>query len=452
MNITRIAVRNITRQKKRSFLLGGAIAFGVLVITLIGSFTRGITYNASANFTNVLGGQLYITGHELTQTGGKVAVIREREVLMEAVAQMKEPIAEKTYRSRIFAEVIFGSKSTTLPIEGVDWADEPGLVASLVFLSGGVTIDRAADAVVIPEYVATELGAEVGETILARTSTVTGQQTVTEFTIEGITAGDSMFSFSSGYTNREYLNGVIGLEPSGYQFLNISLEQPAAADAATAQINDYLRSLGKTEPESDDEEGAMSGMQAQMRNMASLMGGGMLFSSKVEEEERWEGTRFSILNINDMMATVTSMVRVLNAASYAIFLVLLLITMVGLLNTFRMVLIERTQEIGTMRAIGMQRGQVRNIFLAEALYLALGGALVGILLALILSSILGIIPISTESPLQLFLSDNTFAFPVVPPNMFGTLIIITLATLGSAYLPARKAAKLDPAVALRTTY
>ncbi len=58
----------------------------------------------------------------------------------------------------------------------------------------------------------------------------------------------------------------------------------------------------------------------------------------------------------------------------------------------------------------------------------------------------------TESPLQFLLTENTFTFPVVPSSILATLAVITIVTLASAYMPARKAAKLDPAVALRTTY
>ena len=260
-----------------------------------------------------------------------------------------------------------------------------------------------------------------------------------------------MFSFSSAYAQRSYLNGFIGLDPADYQVLNIALKNPGAAGPITDTLLEYLRSLGRAEPEKE-EEGGMAGMRSRMQSMAGLMGGSGLFSSKVEEEERWDGTRFFVLNINDMTEGITSTVNVLNTVSYVIFAVLLVITMVGLLNTFRMVLIERTREIGTMRAIGMQRGEVRNIFLSEALVLALGGALAGLIIGLILSGVLSLIPLATDSPMQFFLTDRTFAFPIVPSNMLSTLIIISLVTVASAYLPARKAAKLDPAVALRTSY
>ena len=452
MNVTRIAVRNITRQKKRSILLGGAIAFGVMIITLIGSFTRGITDTASANFTDILGGQIYITGQELTDSGGQVSVIRDRDVLEDALVLIEDQIAERTPRSRVLGEMIFGSKSTTVSIEGVDWSAEPKLIESLKVQSGEISAASEAEGLVIPEYTATDIGVEAGETVLVRTSTITGQQNVAEFTILAITEGESIFSFSSAYADRVFLNAIIGLGPDDYQLLNIALENPNAAAAATETLMSHLSSLGRTEPETEEERGPMGRMRSQMQRMGSLMGGGTFFSSKVEEEDRWDGTRFSVLNINDMMESVTSMVSVLNTVSYVIFIVLMLITMVGLLNTFRMVLIERTQEIGTMRAIGMQRGEVRNIFLAEAVVLALGGAVAGLAVALILSGVLSVIPISSESPLQFFLSEGTFSFPVVPSSIVSTFILISLAAVGAAYLPARKAAKLDPAVALRTSY
>ena len=452
MNVTRIAVRNIARQKKRSILLGGAIAFGVMIITLIGSFSRGLADTASSNFTDILGGHLYVTGQELTATGGQVSVIRERAVLEETLALIDDDILDRSIRSRAFAEVIFGSTTARISIEGVSWADEPELIAGLHLVAGEVCADLDAHSLVLPASTAEELGIEIGESVLVRTSTVTGQQNVAEFQVCAISDDDSAFAFSFAYADHRYLNEIIGIGPEEYQVLNITLADPTMADSATEILMTRLASLGKTEPESDEEETGMAAMRSRMMAMGSLMGGSSMFGGKIEEADRWEGTRFNVLNINDMMESVTAMVNVLNTVGYVIFAILMVITMVGLLNTFRMILIERTQEIGTMRAMGMQRGEVRNIFLTEAMVLAIGGAVLGMLIAVGLSGIIGLIPLSSESPLQIFLSDGSFSFPIVPASLVATFVIISAVTIASAYLPARKAAKLDPAVALRTTY
>jgi len=454
MNVTRIAVRNIWRQKKRSILLGGAIAFGVMIIVLIGSFTRGITNTASANFTDIFGGHVFITGQELTESGRLVSVVRERDVLEPILRSLEDRIEKRHVRSRTTAEIIFGSRSTALLVEGIDWRDEPELIGGLRLVAGEITEDFGYRSLALPASAAEELGVEAGETVLARTSTVTGQQTVAEFEIRAIIDDESAFGFgiSSGYADRYYLNEIIGISPEDYQALNLSLRDPTQAGAATQVITEELARLGKIEEPSTQEEGMIAGMRERMGAMQAIMGAGGMFASSVEEAARWEGTRFLVLNIDDMMESVNSMVSILNTVAYVIFAVLLVITMVGLLNTFRMILIERTREIGTMRAMGMQRTEVRKIFLAEALALALGGAAAGLVVSLALSGGLGLIRFATDSPLQLFLSGDRFTFPVVPGNILVTLAIISAVTLASAYLPARRAARMDPAVALRTHY
>jgi len=72
----KVAFRNISRQKKRSFLLAGAIAFGMLVITMINALTGGLVENIRDNFAHALGGHVFITGREFNERGQMVTRIR----------------------------------------------------------------------------------------------------------------------------------------------------------------------------------------------------------------------------------------------------------------------------------------------------------------------------------------------------------------------------------------
>ena len=69
MAFATIAFRNLNRQKKRSYLLGGAIAFGVLIVTLIDGFSGAFMQNVSENFSNIAAGHVFVEGSEKTASG-----------------------------------------------------------------------------------------------------------------------------------------------------------------------------------------------------------------------------------------------------------------------------------------------------------------------------------------------------------------------------------------------
>lgn len=173
-----------------------------------------------------------------------------------------------------------------------------------------------------------------------------------------------------------------------------------------------------------------------------------MFGAEVDEES-WDGTRFNISNLNDYMDMVTQIVAILNGIALGMFLMMLMITMVGLVNTFRMIMIERTKEIGTMRSVGMLRKHVSRLFLFEGLILALRGTVFGIAAAGVVGIILRVIPISSPN-FALLLDNGRISVPIVPSNILLVLVIIIAITMIAVWSPARKAASLQPADALRS--
>jgi putative ABC transport system permease protein len=119
---------------------------------------------------------------------------------------------------------------------------------------------------------------------------------------------------------------------------------------------------------------------------------------------------------------------------YVIALLILIPAALGLLNTLTINILERTREIGVIRAVGGSRPQVRRMVTAEALLLGVFGAAMGILAGVAMSYgfILAFGTIGWSMP---------YTFPVL--GIIAALVIaVTLALLASI-LPARSAAKLD---------
>jgi putative ABC transport system permease protein len=129
--------------------------------------------------------------------------------------------------------------------------------------------------------------------------------------------------------------------------------------------------------------------------------------------------------------------------------VMAVIVLFTVTNTMSMTVVERTAEIGTLRAMGVQRGGIRAQFLAEGLLLGVIGASAGVVLAIVLAAIINGAGLhwtppgySTPVPLRLLIG-------AVPQLLAGAwLALVAMAAL-AALLPATRAARLQVVDALR---
>jgi putative ABC transport system permease protein len=115
-----------------------------------------------------------------------------------------------------------------------------------------------------------------------------------------------------------------------------------------------------------------------------------------------------------------------------------------------MIMLDRIREIGTMRALGMQSGQVLALFLYEALFLSLGGALGGLALGFVAMGGISLYNFGEDSVMSFFLNSGHMTFSPNPLFVIANIVIIGGLTLLAALIPARMAARLEPASALRT--
>jgi putative ABC transport system permease protein len=122
-------------------------------------------------------------------------------------------------------------------------------------------------------------------------------------------------------------------------------------------------------------------------------------------------------------------------------LLIVAISLVGLINTITMTVLERTREIGILRCVGGRARDVRRIFATEGLVVALAGWLIGIPLGLALAH--GLTTLS-ENVINVHLM---FAFPAlnIPIALIGTLILALLVM----QVPLRRAVRFKPGEALR---
>lgn len=129
-----------------------------------------------------------------------------------------------------------------------------------------------------------------------------------------------------------------------------------------------------------------------------------------------------------------------------IFCIVFVIVIMSVINTMGMAVVERTREIGTLRALGLKRRGVNLLFALEGSILGFMGSLSGILLFMVVWTVFKIIepsyiPPGSSAPVPLMID-------LVPRMLAGFSVFLTILSLLAAIIPARKAGKQNVVDAL----
>ncbi|HEX2958794.1 MAG TPA: FtsX-like permease family protein [Chitinispirillaceae bacterium] len=167
-------------------------------------------------------------------------------------------------------------------------------------------------------------------------------------------------------------------------------------------------------------------------------------------KNRIQGTAMDIRTMYESASAVLNLEYVLNLITFIAVMILFFIILIGVINTLRMTVKERTREIGTIRAIGMQKRDVWLSFVMETFFLSLFSAISGTILGFIAmwGMSLGKIDAKGDALGMLLVNERLYFVPTVGSVLFYIALIVFIA-VATAYFPARKAANLSAAEALR---
>jgi putative ABC transport system permease protein len=409
MKLSTVAARNILRNKRRSVLSGVAIAVAAMAITLLFSLLAGMKADLSYNLQTYVSGEVRIrnprfTEHEMLNP--LHLALDAPEELIEAAAAT-EGVSSVAPRIRFPGSIFIGDQSHHGIGLGVDFARERAFADIDTRLVAGRIPRPDERGAVLGAGLAEELGLGLGDTFTVLTQTAQRGSNAMTFEVTGL----ARFPVSA-ITQSHFL---VPLEVAQY-FLRMpeQVTELLVKSAAGTTAGELAAGL----------ESALAGVSRTELNAVAW--------TELQ-------TSYAFIEIADVAYGFIALFFFVLGSSVIV-------------NTTMMVIYERTREIGTLSAMGMEGGQLIRMFFLEAAMIAAAGAAAGVVLGIGITIPLSTFGIDFSASFQgLDFEMSQILYPKL--NLRSTVFVFVYSVAVAAVaslVPSRRAARVSPAEALRS--
>ncbi|HET6437438.1 MAG TPA: FtsX-like permease family protein [Anaeromyxobacter sp.] len=424
-----IAGRNLFRHTQRSLFLGGALAGVTALLVLVASLTSGIERAMVESATTLMTGHVNVGGFFKITSGSAAPLVSDYPEVLEKVLPRVQGLDYVAVRTRGYAKAVSEVTSMDIVLSGVEVDKEPGFAKVIRPIEGKLSDLAQPGTMLLFEGQADKLKVKVGDVLTLSAPTANGVNNTADVRVVAVAHNVGILSAFSAFIEKSTLNQLYGIKDTTTGALQLYLKDPGQAKGVAADLRTHLAEAGYRVMDPDPEPYWMKLMQ------------------KIPSED-WTGQKIDVTTAEDEMGQFTQFIAGVRLVSAIVVWVLLLVVAVGIFNSMAIAVRERTREIGTLRAVGMQRRKVLWLFVLEAGLLGLGGATAGALVGALAAGLLNLAGISVTEAMQFFLMQEKLHFVLEPSWIALRILLFTALTVLAALWPAFRAAHLRPITAM----
>jgi ABC-type lipoprotein release transport system permease subunit len=436
----KLAFKNVFRQKKRSFTLGVNYAVVAFILVLLLAFSRGATVNISDSLVASSAGHITITGR-FAKDGKIYGGIERTGDIVAGVKKTFGNDASTIVRYAVKSTVYYGGLSKRLSFTGIDSESDTRLGEQAQF-SAGSWADFAKDpnGVAMPRAEAEYFGLKIGDEIILSTRTRFGAFNTGILVVRGIYESTNYFAKSAVLAHFDYLRDVDLSDKDAASSIYVYLPSTANLSAKRKALAAELATQGfeVRVPTSDSEA------------IAAVSGASTKYEADKEGRDR---TILTLSTLDEVLGIVRSVLAAVNGVGSFIAAVMLFVIAVSIFINLRMSVNERMQEIGTMRAMGVEASGVTALFVLESVALAIMFSGAGAVLAAVVALVVRLaFTFPSGGNLGIFLNGGHLVLIPDPLAMLGVVAVISLFAAFFSFFPARRGGLIPPVEALTKTF
>ncbi len=423
-----IAFRNLLAHRRRTLLLAGAIAFVTALFVLMTGLANGMRATMLESATTLSTGHVNVGGFFKVAAGQSAPAVTGYDKVLALVKREVPEVDYVTHRGRGFAKLVSDEGSMYAVLSGLEVAQEPGFRRTVVVREGRLEdLDQPGTILLFEEQVK-KLNVKVGDMITLAAPTFRGINNTLDVRVAAIAADMGMMSAISAYIPAQSLRDLYQYRPDTTGVIQLYLKDVEQVPAVVSRLREALA------------KAVYRMMDADPR----------AFFKKFDEVNRegWTGQKLDVTTWEDELSFVNWVVAVLGLLTVVLTAVLLVIIAVGIMNTLWIAIRERTREVGSLRAIGMQRGRVLMMFMVEALMLSLFGTLLGAALGILACEAITAAHIRAPEVVRLMLLSDQWHLRWEPGSVITGVLLVTVCSMLVSLIPSFLAARMKPVTAM----
>jgi ABC-type lipoprotein release transport system permease subunit len=416
----RLGIKYLYRYRRRYVFLLAALVFGFVVVTFITSLKDGMSANVYYSAQSHYAGDIVAVGYDSRSLQTYHLGQQETAAILNA-AEVSGLNPQYTVTRTLFGDkgvVYFNGTAIQLKyVIGSDWEGESHLFSKMTF-EGTPELPAGDDGIILSAPIAGGLGVRQGDSLILETETLWGQKNTGVFIVKGIVRDFSIFGYYKAYISRRTLNRLLLYGDEDCSSVGFFLDDPGTAEKKRRQFQAVLAEQVQTGP--------------------------LVYDRKElgrETGQAWEGIKVFLYTLPVYLSEVSDLLDAMNIIAYFLYGMMLLIILVSAVVTYRLILHERTREMGTMRAIGFYGGDLRLVLWTEVFVLGFAALFAGFLLVWILSWAVSFLSFSWFPSFEIFMKDGKLTALYLPKTVMINIVSFFLVLFAAVLVPVFRSSR-----------